>query len=124
MKPMNRTLALILPINGFILAFVLWFFSNTSGWSNEFSIEAFSSPLIIVFAFISLLYLPIVLFLSKKILSLPSGELLLIAIPETIVVLGFVAAFLDKKFFLFFPFFALWLLVTAIALKMILFREE
>ena len=122
----GRNFALILPITGFILAFTLWFMSvHSPGWNNEFSIEAFSSPLVIIFAIISIVYPAVTLrFFSKKFLSIPSGELMLVAVPETIVILGFVAAFLNQNLFLFFPFFALWLLVTAIALRMVFFREQ
>jgi len=123
-KSRMKLLLCVLPINGFILAFVLLFFSSRAAWASDFSSSAFSSPLVAAFFLISMLTLLAGYKLSGKFLSAPSGGMVLVALPETVVILGFVAAFLARNTAIFWPFFLIWLVATGLALKAALQRIE
>ncbi|MCX6768680.1 MAG: hypothetical protein NTY83_02470 [Candidatus Micrarchaeota archaeon] len=123
-KSRQKLLLCVLPINGFILAFVLLFFASRASWASNFSPSAFSSPIVVAFSILSMLILLAGYKLSGKFLSAPSGSMVLVALPETIVILGLVAAFLAKNTAIFWPFFLLWLVATVFALKAALKRIE
>ena len=123
-KSRMKLLLCVLPINGFVLAFVLLFFSSRASWASDFSSSAFSLPVVAAFFLVSILALLVGYKLSGKFLSTPSGSIILVAMPETVVILGFVAAFLARNTAIFWPFFLLWLAATGLALKAAIRRLE